>query len=123
MVITKEGFELARVTICNYNGKMLYDELYKPENEVINYNTRFSGITEETLSQVKNNIKEHLHPKLRELIKKDTILVGHSLENDLNAMKYIHRNVIDTSVVFRRRNGTKMKLKNLSSKILQVIVL
>ena len=58
---------------------MLYDEFYKPENEVLNYNTKFSGITEETLSKVEKTIKDDLHPRLKEFIRKDTILVGHSL--------------------------------------------
>lgn len=35
-------------------------------------------------------------------------------------MKFYHSKVIDTSVLFRRKNGSKMKLKNLADKILNV---
>jgi DNA polymerase III epsilon subunit-like protein len=35
-------------------------------------------------------------------------------------MKFIHNKVIDTSVLFKRKNGTKMKLKFLADKILKV---
>jgi len=53
----------------------------------------------------------------------NTILIGHSLENDLHAMKIIHQNVIDTSILFARKNGSKMKLKTLAYQILNVIIL
>lgn len=46
--------------------------------------------------------------------------MGHSLENDLHAMKFLHEKVIDTSVLFARKNGSKMKLKTLAYNILNV---
>jgi hypothetical protein len=49
-------------------------------------------------------------------------LVGHSLENDLRAMKLVHSRVIDSSVLYMRKNGTKLKLKNLADKILNVMI-
>jgi len=36
-------------------------------------------------------------------------------------MKFYHPKVVDTSVLFRRKNGSKMKLKDLAGKILNVI--
>lgn len=54
------------------------------------------------------------------MLTKDSILVGHSLENDLHAMKLIHERVIDTSVLYARKNGSKMKLKTLAYQILNV---
>ncbi len=47
-------------------------------------------------------------------------MIGHSLENDFNAMKFFHPKVVDTSVLFKRKNGCKMKLKFLADKILKV---
>ncbi len=41
-----------------------------------------------------------------------TILVGHSLENDLLALKLIHRRVVDTSVLFKQ-GERKISLKQL----------
>jgi RNA exonuclease 1 len=69
---------------------------------------------------VTNTIENKLYPFLRENINNDTILIGHSLENDFNAMKFVHPKVVDTSVLFKRKNGCKMKLKNLADKILKV---
>lgn len=45
MVTTRNGFELARATIINYNGETVYDQFFKPSTEIISYNTEFSGIT------------------------------------------------------------------------------
>lgn len=39
MVSTNQGLELARVTIINFNGTIIIDELVKPRNPIINYNT------------------------------------------------------------------------------------
>jgi len=36
-------------------------------------------------------------------------------------MEFYHPKVVDTSVLFRRKNGSKMKLKNLADKILNVV--
>ena len=68
MVITELGFELARASICDYDGKLLYDELFRPANAVKNYNTQYSGITEELLSTTDKTIEKDLHPKLLELV-------------------------------------------------------
>jgi hypothetical protein len=35
-------------------------------------------------------------------------------------MKLIHNKVIDSSVLYMRKNGSKLKLKNLADKILKV---
>ena len=66
------------------------------------------------LDPVTNTLENKLHPFLTELLCEDTILIGHSLENDLRAMKLVHKKVIDSSVVYMRKNGTKFKLKSLA---------
>uniref|UniRef100_A0A0N5B959 Exonuclease domain-containing protein n=1 Tax=Strongyloides papillosus TaxID=174720 RepID=A0A0N5B959_STREA len=38
------------------------------------------------------------------MFNKDTILIGHSLNCDLEALKLIHKNVVDTSITFPHRN-------------------
>ncbi len=122
MVLSEAGFELARVTIVNFKGETLFDELFKPEVQITNYNTEYSGITKEILDPVTNTIENKLHPFLDTILCEKTILVGHSLENDLRAMKLIHNKVIDSSVLYMRKNGSKFKLKNLADKILNVDV-
>ena len=47
---------------------------------------RFSGVSEEDLEGVDVNLEDIQH-RLLSLFSADTILVGHSLENDLKAVK------------------------------------
>jgi len=106
--------------VVNFEGEVLFDELFKPDVEITNYNTEYSGITKEILDPVTNTIQNKLYPFLEGIICDKTILVGHSLENDLRAMKFIHNKVIDSSVLYMRKNGSKFKLKMLAEKILNV---
>jgi RNA exonuclease 1 len=45
MVSSVNGFELARATIINFEGEIIFDEFFKPDIEIVNYNTLYSGIT------------------------------------------------------------------------------
>jgi hypothetical protein len=58
------------------------------------------------LQEVKTRI-EDLQVMLLSLIQETDVIVGHSLENDLKALRLLHLNVVDTSMVFRGSNGRK----------------
>ena len=49
MVVTEAGYELARVTCVSGKETVLLDSFAKPEHPVIDYVTKYSGITEEML--------------------------------------------------------------------------
>ena len=50
-------------------------------------------------------------------IHSDTIIVGHSLENDFFALKIIHNKIIDSSLIYKPRNSMKKnKLQHLTSR-------
>ncbi len=53
-----------------------------------------------------------------------TILIGHSLESDLKALKLLHQSVVDTSVVFPHKMGRPYKraLKGLAAEFLKRII-
>ncbi|VDN44153.1 unnamed protein product, partial [Gongylonema pulchrum] len=59
-----------------------------------------------------------------ELVNSETILIGHSLESDLKAMRLVHHRVVDTSVVFPHRLGPPYKraLKTIASEVIQLII-
>lgn len=58
----------------------------KPHNQITNYLTRYSGITEKMLQNVHKRI-EDVQDDLIKLLPADAILVGHSLNTDLHAIK------------------------------------
>ena len=46
---TNNDLSLARATILDMDGNVLFDELSKPSLPIVDYLTQFSGITEEML--------------------------------------------------------------------------
>ena len=57
-----------------------------PPRPITNYNTAHSGITAEQMRGVTTTL-EDVQRELLELIAAETILIGHSLENDLKRLK------------------------------------
>lgn len=123
MCYTTHGLDLTRVTVINSACKVVYETLIKPLHPIIDYNTRYSGITEEQMANVKTTLLE-VQATLLAMFNSKTILIGHSLESDFKALKLIHDSVIDTSVLFPHKMGPPYKraLRNLSSEYLKKII-
>lgn len=126
MVLTSQGSEVARVSLVNAKGKVLYDQYILPNNPVINYLTQYSGITPDilgsatlTLAQAQSDLIGKIHS--------DAVLCGHSLDNDLNCLKLIHRKIADSSILYpnpiaSHKNGLKkLALKYLKKQIQSVL--
>lgn len=114
MAYTSLGYEMIRLTIVDFfTSETLFDQIVRPVGHVIDLNSRFSGIHEikesESLSY-EECMQKVLSPSL---INRDSILIGHGLENDVNVMRIIHRKIIDTAILYS--NGRyKTSLKNLA---------
>ncbi|XP_033973498.1 uncharacterized protein zgc:152968 isoform X6 [Trematomus bernacchii] len=123
MCYTIHGLELSRVTVVNCNLQVVYDAFVRPDYEVIDYNTRFSGISEEDLKGNHTSLRE-VQETLLSFISTDTILIGHGLETDHYALKLLHGTVVDTSVVFPHRLGPphKLTLNKLTADYLRRII-
>lgn len=110
MVYTTGGLELARVSVMDaLDGSVLLESLVKPKNPVLDCNTRFSGIVNlqeatESLEAVRTRMIHQVG------VTRDTIIVGHGLENDLCAMRIVHCRVIDTALLFPHRAGPPYRM-------------
>ncbi|XP_077188168.1 RNA exonuclease 1 homolog isoform X2 [Paroedura picta] len=123
MSYTKQGLELTRVTVINSELKVVYDTFVKPDRKVVDFNTRFSGVTEADLEDVTVTLRD-VQAVLLNMFSADTILIGHSLESDLFALKLLHSTVVDTAVVFPHRLGFPYKraLRTLMADYLKRII-
>jgi len=82
-------------------------------------NVRYSGITEAMLAPVTTTLAD-IQKKLIEILHPRTILVGHSLNSDLNALKITHPYIVDTAIIYPHPRGPPLKsaLKYLAQKYL-----
>ncbi|KAI1466085.1 uncharacterized protein F4812DRAFT_452030 [Daldinia caldariorum] len=155
MGYTVYGLELIRLTALSWpNYELLLDILVQPFGEVLDLNTRYSGVTPEDMVSAErwspgddckpvnvsptDSTKRPEKPKLKlvpspkvardllfSLISPETPLVGHGLENDLNAARIIHHACIDSVLLFphRRglphRNGLRMLMETLLNQKIQ----
>ncbi|KAI4165414.1 MAG: hypothetical protein LQ342_000823 [Letrouitia transgressa] len=111
---------LARVSVINYHGHQVYDSFVLPKEKVKDYRTYVSGITPQLLSTART--LETVQQDIAKLLD-GKILIGHAVENDLNALFLGHprRDIRDTSQYpgFRRyAGGTTPALKKLAREVL-----
>lgn len=99
MLFTTAGMEVAKVGIVGVDGLTVFESFVLPQNKILDYNTLYSGVTEKDLKGISTTLVD-VQVFLQRLLNKDSILVGHGLENDLKALRFIHEKVVDTSVVF-----------------------
>ncbi|EDW38847.1 GL13711 [Drosophila persimilis] len=83
----------------------------------------YSGITESMLAKETRTLRD-VQAVLMSMFHAKTVLVGHSLESDLKALKIIHDVVVDTSVLFPHKMGPPKKraLKTLCIENLKRII-
>ncbi|KAI0892289.1 hypothetical protein F4806DRAFT_480163 [Annulohypoxylon nitens] len=149
MGFTVHGLELIRMTAVSWPGnETLADILVQPYGEVLDLNTRYSGVTPEAMASAERWVPGEDHrptpavgeakPKLKiasspeaarnllfSLIGPLTPIIGHGLENDLNAIRVIHPTCIDSILLYPHkrglphRNGLKMLMQTLLNQKIQ----
>ncbi|RPD67194.1 ribonuclease H-like protein, partial [Lentinus tigrinus ALCF2SS1-6] len=106
MIYTTGGMRVARVSVVDSAGKDVLDELIQMDEgvEVIDFNTRFSGITAENHVTAVRPLAS-IRKSLDAIINSQTIIIGHALENDLKTLRMIHHRCVDTVVLFPHHAG------------------
>ncbi|CAG2100667.1 unnamed protein product [Medioppia subpectinata] len=123
MCYTTHGLELTRVTVVTANQTPIYETFVKPSHPILDYNSKFSGIKEADLKRVTTTLSD-VQNKLQSLFNDKTILIGHSLDSDLKALKLIHNTVVDTAQVFPHKRGLPYKraLRTITAEVLKKII-
>jgi len=121
MVLTTDDvYSLARISVLDWHGKTILDKVVKPALPVKDYFTQFSGITAKLLEGVTTTL-EDIQKELLMICTPSTILLGHSLESDFNALKLTHPFIIDTAIIYPHPRGLPLRssLKFLANKYLK----
>lgn len=111
---------VARCSVVNMYGYTVLDAFVDPECRVLNYRTRWSGISKNVINQAREDgtlwdLRE-LQDKLERMFD-GRVIVGHNIKNDLNVLGLANRiyvQAIDTQEY--PKSGKQPGLKNLLQK-------
>uniref|UniRef100_H3H3X4 Exonuclease domain-containing protein n=1 Tax=Phytophthora ramorum TaxID=164328 RepID=H3H3X4_PHYRM len=119
MCRTTKGVELTRLTLIDASEKVLLDEYVRPKNPIVDYCTQYSGITCEIMEATTTRLAD-IQKQFLDLVPAEAILVGHSIENDLQALRVLHHRVIDTVCMYPHPKGPPFRsaLRFLTSQFL-----
>ncbi|XP_078151029.1 uncharacterized protein LOC144546362 isoform X2 [Carex rostrata] len=121
MVLCEDGTEApVRVCAVDQNLMVLIDKYICPGKPVKDYRTHITGISAEDLDGVTCTLAK-IQKSFRKILKKGTILIGHSLFFDLRALKIDYPLVIDTTCIFKHADlppGVSPSLNNLCKAVL-----
>lgn len=116
MCRTGEGrMQLARVSVVDELERCVMDEIILPEQPIVDHLTEFSGITPHMIASATCSLTQAAE-RLAALLDGDAtatteearapaVLVGHSLENDMHALRLVHSRIIDTSILHPHPGG------------------
>jgi RNA exonuclease 1 len=103
MGVSKYGdSELIRVTLIDFfSSAILIDKLVYPSIPMRHYNTRYSGVTQSDMADAVHTRtcffgRDEARRAVWDYVAPWTVVVGHSVSNDLVALRWIHSRVVDT---------------------------
>ncbi|KAK7331019.1 hypothetical protein VNO77_25228 [Canavalia gladiata] len=106
MVLCEDGTEaVVKVCVVDQNLEVKLHELVKPDKGIADYRTEITGVSSQDLEAVTCSLAD-IQKSMKKMLSKGTILVGHSLHNDLRVLKLDHIRVVDTSYIFQFLDGS-----------------
>ncbi|WWD21834.1 hypothetical protein CI109_106322 [Kwoniella shandongensis] len=99
---------LARVSLINYHGSIIYDTFVQPRERVTDWRTWISGVRESDVAGAPGF--EEVQKKVAEIVE-GRVLVGHAIDNDLKVLLLSHPNPLirDTQKCKMLREKAKNK--------------
>lgn len=97
--------ELILLCVADYlTGETLIDSLVSPTKKVVDWRSQVSGVTLTKMAVAearRRTLKgwQEARNELWRYIDSDTILVGQSLHHDLDVLRIIHTNVVDSAIL------------------------
>jgi DNA polymerase III epsilon subunit-like protein len=111
-------------------GETLVNAFVQPTGKVVDWRSRVSGVTPQDMEAAiargeALNKWKGARAELWKHIDADTILVGHALQHDLDALRIAHTRVVDSAVLARNAVGPcgrQWGLKSLCEELLHIDV-
>lgn len=100
--------ELIRVSMVDYFTKeVLVDSLVEPDTKIKSFNSQYSGVWPQDMeAAVKcGNVlkgKAGARQAIWRWVGPNTVMIGHSFQNDLSALRLIHHKVVDSFILEAR---------------------
>lgn len=116
--------ELIQLSVVDYfTGEILIDSIVRPEVKMTHYNSTYSGITPQMMRRAIADGEfldsyEGARAELWKWIDSETILVGHSLNHDMNQLHMIHPLIVDSYICVPKLQSSGNGLKNLTKQLL-----
>ncbi|KAK2101228.1 RNA exonuclease 1 [Saguinus oedipus] len=96
------------VMVVDTDVHVVHDTFMKPDNMIVDYNIRFLCVPEADLADTSVTLHD-IQAILLSMCIANTILIRHSLQSDLLALKVIHSTIVDMSVLFPHHLGLPCK--------------
>jgi RNA exonuclease 4 len=119
---------LARASLVNSRGEVLFDAFVRVDRPVVNYRTEVSGVRPEDLTAPDAADPKAARAEIADILK-GRILVGHAVGNDLRVLRITHprKDTRDTADYYKRlwrkngrRGGAPPALRQVVAKVLGV---
>ncbi|EEP78714.1 predicted protein [Uncinocarpus reesii 1704] len=112
MVGTVAGDYPVSLSAVDYlTGEVILNRLVRPLVKVTDWRVRITGVTEKTIAQDRAALEgwEAARAELWAFMNPQTILIGHSLANDLKVLGMVHTRIVDSEILTKKAVGPTCK--------------